>query len=64
MTCNIDAEEGKDVAVIDIHNAFIQTRIENKKDMAFIKICCVLVDILVEIAPTSTDLTSSLTRKE
>jgi hypothetical protein len=35
-TCIIDAEEGRDVAVIDIPNAFIQTRVEDKKDMAFI----------------------------
>jgi hypothetical protein len=37
--------------VVDIPNAFVQTRVENKKDMAFIKISGVLVDILVEIAP-------------
>jgi hypothetical protein len=47
----IDAEEERDVAVIDIPNAFIhQTRVEDEKDMAIIKICGVLVDILVEIA--------------
>jgi hypothetical protein len=37
--------------VIDIPNAFIQTRIEDEKDMAIIKIRGVLVDILVDIAP-------------
>jgi hypothetical protein len=36
--------------VVDIPNAFLQTRVENEKDMAFIKIRGVLVDILVEIA--------------
>jgi hypothetical protein len=51
LTCIIDAEEGRDVAVIDIPNAFIQTRVENEKDMATIKIRGVLVDILLEIAP-------------
>jgi hypothetical protein len=51
LTCIIDAEEERDVAVIDIPNVFIQTRVEDKKDMAFIKIRGVLVDILVEIAP-------------
>jgi hypothetical protein len=51
LSCIIDAEEGRDVAVIDIPNAFIQTRVEDEKDMAFIKIRGVLVDILVEIAP-------------
>ena len=51
LTCIIDAEEGRDVAVIDIPNAFVQTRVEDEKDMAFIKIRGVLVDILVDIAP-------------
>jgi hypothetical protein len=51
LTCIIDAEEGRDVAVVDIPNAFVQTRVEDEKDMAFIKIRGVLVDILVEIAP-------------
>jgi hypothetical protein len=44
--------EGRDVAVMDIPNAFIQTRVEDEKDhMAIIKIRGVLVVILVEIAP-------------
>jgi hypothetical protein len=51
LTCIVDAEEGRDVAVIDIPNAFIQTRVEEEKDMAFIKIRGILVDILVDIAP-------------
>ncbi len=51
LTCVIDAEEGRDVVAIDIPNAFVQTRVEDEKDMAFIKIRGVLVDILVEIAP-------------
>jgi hypothetical protein len=38
LSCIIDAEEHRDVAVVDIPNAFVQTRVENKKDMAFIKI--------------------------
>ena len=52
LTCIVDAEEGRDVAVIDIPNAFIQTRIECPEDMAIIKIRGILVDMLVEIAPT------------
>jgi hypothetical protein len=32
-------------------NAFVQTRVKNEKDMAFIKIRGILVQILVEIAP-------------
>jgi hypothetical protein len=51
LSCIIDAEEERDVAVVDIPNAFVQTRVENEKDMAFIKIQGILVDILVEIAP-------------
>ena len=51
LSCTIDAEEERDVAVIDIPNTFIQTQVEYEKDMAFIKICGVLVDILVETAP-------------
>jgi hypothetical protein len=51
LSCIIDAEEGRDVAVVDIPNACVQTRVENEMDMAFIKICGVLVDIMVEIAP-------------
>jgi hypothetical protein len=51
LTCIVDAEEERDVAVIDIPNAFIQTKVEDEKDMAFIRIRGVLVDILVEIAP-------------
>ena len=47
LSCIIDAEEERDVAVIDIPNAFIQTQVEDEKDMTFIKIRGVLVDILV-----------------
>jgi hypothetical protein len=51
LSCIIDADEGRDVAVIDIPNAFIQTRIENEEDMAIIKIRGILVDMLLDIAP-------------
>lgn len=51
LSCIIDAKENRDVAIIDILNAFVQTKIEDKKDMAFIKLRGVLVDMLVEIAP-------------
>jgi hypothetical protein len=51
LSCIIDAEEERDVTVVDIPNAFVQTRVENEKDMAFINIRGILVDILVEIAP-------------
>jgi hypothetical protein len=51
ISCMIDAEEHRDVAVVHIPNAFVQTREENEKDMAFIKIRGILVDTLLEIAP-------------
>jgi hypothetical protein len=51
LSCITDAEEHRDVAVVDIPNAFVQTRVENEKNIAFIKIRGILVDILVEIAP-------------
>ena len=51
LSCIIDAVEGRDVAVVDIPNAFVQMRVEDKKDMAYIRICGVLVDMLVDIAP-------------
>ena len=49
LTCIIDALEGRDVAVVDIPNAFIQTHIEKEQDMAIIQMHGVLVDILLEI---------------
>jgi hypothetical protein len=36
---------------VDIPNVFVQTRVENEKDMMFINIGGILLDILVEIAP-------------
>jgi hypothetical protein len=51
LSCIIDAEEEWDVVVVDIPSAFVQTRVGNEKDIAFIKIRGILVDILVEIAP-------------
>ena len=51
LSCIIDAEEGRDVAVVDIPNAFVQTAVEDKKDMAIIRLRGDLVDILVSIAP-------------
>ena len=51
LSCIIDAEEERDIAVIDIPNTFIQTRVEYENDMVFIKISGFLMDILVEISP-------------
>jgi hypothetical protein len=38
LLCIINAEEGRDVAVINIPNAFIQMQVEDEGDMAIIKI--------------------------
>jgi hypothetical protein len=38
LSCIIDVKEERYVAVVDIPNAFVQTRVKNEKDMAFIKI--------------------------
>jgi hypothetical protein len=51
LSCIIDAKEEWDVLVADIPNTFVQTPVENEKDMAFIKIRGILLDILVEITP-------------
>ena len=51
FTCIIEAEEDRDVATIDIPNAFIQTRVHNPKDRVFIRIKGILVDMLLKIAP-------------
>jgi hypothetical protein len=51
LTAIVDAFERRDVAVVDIPNAFIQTRIDKEDDMAIIRIRGELVDMLVEIAP-------------
>jgi hypothetical protein len=51
LSCIINCEEEWDVVLVDIPNAFVPTRVKNKKDMAFIKIRGVLVDVLVEISP-------------
>ena len=41
----IDAAEHRGVAVIDILNAFIQTRLKDNKDKAIIRVQGLLVDI-------------------
>lgn len=50
LTCIVDAEEERDVAVINIPNTFIQTQVEEDRDMAFIKIRGFLVDMIMDIA--------------
>ncbi len=51
LTCVIDAVEGRDVAVINVSNAFVQTVVEDEEHRVIIHIRGSLVDILVSIAP-------------
>ncbi len=51
LTCVIDATENREVTIVDIPNAFVQTVVEDEKDRAFIRIRGPLFDILVSIAP-------------
>ncbi len=47
LTCVIDAPEGRDVTVVDIPNAFIQTVVEDKKHHVIVCMRGSLVDMLV-----------------
>jgi hypothetical protein len=51
LTCIIDALEGRDIAVVDIHNPFVQTVVGDKEHYVIVCIRGPLVDILVNIAP-------------
>ena len=51
LTSTIDAEEGRDVAIIDIPNAFVTTRIEDKKDIVIVRLRGKLVELMVATAP-------------
>ena len=52
LTCVVDANKNRDVAIVDIPNAFVQTIVEDEKDKVLICIHGPLVDILVSIAPS------------
>ena len=47
LTSTIDAKEGRDVAIIDIPNAFVTTRIENKKDIVTVRLRGKLAKLMV-----------------
>jgi hypothetical protein len=51
LTSIVDAREGRDVAVVDIPNAFIQAKVDDAKDCVIIWITGVIVDWLVKVAP-------------
>ena len=47
----IDAIEERDIAIVDIPNALIQTEVTDENKRVIVCICGMLVDILVKIAP-------------
>ena len=53
LTCVIDAQEDRDITVVDIPNAFVQTVVdeEDAEHRVIVRIRGPLVDILVSIAP-------------
>jgi hypothetical protein len=51
LTSIVNADEKQDVAIVGIPNAFIQTRVKDKKDRVIIQIRVVVVDWLTKIAP-------------
>ncbi len=51
LTLVVDAHEGRDVAVVDIPHAFIQTKVDDAKDRVIIWTPGEIVDWLVKVAP-------------
>lgn len=51
LTATIDASERRDVATIDILNAFVQTRIEDTRDKAIVRLRGRLAELMVRVAP-------------
>ena len=51
LTSTINAKEGRDVAIIDIPNAFVTTRINNKKGVFIVQLRGKLAKLMVATAP-------------
>ena len=51
ITSTIDAKEGYDVDIIDIPNAFVTTRIEEKNDIVTVRLRGKLAELMVATAP-------------
>ncbi len=64
LTLFVDADEKQDVAIIDIPNAFIQTRVDNKRDWVIIQIRGAVVDWLTKMVLKSTPSMSVWTGRE
>ena len=51
LTATIDAQEQRDVAIVDVPNAFVQTRLEDDNDKAIMRMRGPLASLMVKIAP-------------
>ena len=51
LTSVIDAEERREVATIDIPNAFVQTKLENDEDKVLMRLRGKLAELMVKVAP-------------
>ena len=51
LTLIVDAAEKRDFTIINMSNAFIQTRVDQKKDLVIIQIQGVVAECLTKIAP-------------
>ncbi len=51
LTSLVDAQENRNVAIVDIPNAFIQTVVENNEDKVVMRIRGHMVDVLMKVAP-------------
>ena len=51
LTSTIYAKEGRDVAIIDITNAFVTTRIEGKNDIVTVRLRGKLAELMVATSP-------------
>jgi hypothetical protein len=64
LTCVTDAQEDRDIAVVDIPNVFVQTIVDEEDPDNCVKVCIrgPLVDILVSIAPDNYDPYDSMNK--
>ena len=51
LTATIDSKEGQDIAIIDIPNAFVQTRIEDDNDIVIMRLRGKLAELMAATAP-------------
>ena len=63
LTSTIDTKKGRDVAIIDIPNAFKTKRIEDKKDIVIVRLRRKLAELMVATAPEIYKKYVSINRK-